>query len=67
MAELHLTLSEEERDFLANHLERALKETLVEEHRTRNLSYRETVTHQEALLRQLLIKLGAVTMAASAD
>lgn len=66
MAEFHFTLSEEEREFLANHLERALKETLVEEHRTRNLSYREGIVQREALLQQILAKLKSSAVGASA-
>jgi hypothetical protein len=57
MAELQLTLTDEERTFLADLLETALKETLVEEHRTRTLSYRELVQRQEHLIAQLLDKI----------
>ena len=57
MAELQLTLSDEERDFLVSHLQQALKETLVEEHRTRNLAYREGVVRQEQVIQDLLQKL----------
>jgi hypothetical protein len=57
MAELQLPLTTEERDFLAGLLEVALKETRIEEHRTRTLSYREIVVHKEDLIVSLLNKL----------
>jgi len=57
MAEFHLTLREEERTFLVEFLESALKDTLVEEHRTRKPGYRETVLRQENLINGLLGKL----------
>ena len=57
MTELQLTLTDEERDFLVSHLQQALKETLVEEHRTRNLAYRAGVVQQEQLIQGLLQKL----------
>jgi hypothetical protein len=57
MAELQLTLTDEERDFLAMVLETALKETLIEEHRTRTPSYREGVVRHEQLINGLLGKL----------
>lgn len=58
MSELHLTLTSEECEFLVNQLETALKDTRVEEHRTRNLSYREHVVEKEGLITALLAKLG---------
>jgi hypothetical protein len=58
MAESQLTLTTEERDFLVDFLETALKDTRVEEHRTRTLSYRELVLKQEHLIAALLSKLG---------
>jgi hypothetical protein len=58
MTDLPLELSAEERDYLANVLESLLKQKLVEEHRTRSLSYRPIVAHEEELLRRLLDKLG---------
>ena len=58
MAEVQLTLSAEERDYLVNLLENTLKETRVEEHRTRKPSYRQHVLHQEELITSLLRKLG---------
>jgi hypothetical protein len=40
-----------------NLLEKVLKDTQIEEHRTRKLSYRESVLQQEAVIRQLLEKV----------
>jgi hypothetical protein len=57
MSDFHLRLTQGERDFLVEHLQQVLKETLVEEHRTRNLSYREGVVEREELLRDLIAKL----------
>jgi hypothetical protein len=58
MAELPLTLTAEEREYLVRLLEETLKATRVEEHRTRTLTYREHVLKQEELLASLLSKLG---------
>jgi hypothetical protein len=58
MAESQLALTDEERAFLVNLLQTVLKDTLVEEHRTRTLSYREVVLRQENLIAGLLSKLG---------
>ena len=52
-----LKLTEEERAFLVDYFESALKETLVEEHRTRKPTYRENVMRQENLIVGLLSKL----------
>ena len=57
MAEHQMTLSSEEHEFLRSLLEQVLKETRVEEHRTRKLSYREYVLHKEDLIIGLLNKL----------
>jgi len=57
MAELQMTLNAEESQYLSALLEQTLKETRIEEHRTRNLSYREHVLHQENLAQGLLNKL----------
>ena len=56
MAELQL--SAEEREFLVAFLQTALKDTLVEEHRTRAPSYREHIVQREDLITGLLKKLG---------
>jgi hypothetical protein len=58
MGELQLTLTAEERDYLASLLETTLKETRIEEHRTRTPTYREHVVHREEVILALLRKLG---------
>jgi hypothetical protein len=57
MAESTLPLTGEERDYLVKVLETLLKDTRVEEHRTRTPSYREFVLNQEHLIERLLSKL----------
>jgi hypothetical protein len=57
MSELQLTLTAEEREFLAGLLETVLKETRIEEHRTRAPSYREHVIHREDLIMSVLKKI----------
>jgi hypothetical protein len=58
MAETNMTLTAEEREYLVRLLEWALKDTRIEEHRTRTLTYREHVVHQEDVIVGLLSKLG---------
>ena len=58
MSEQTLTLTGAEREWLVHSLEKALKETRVEEHRTRAPSYRELVLKQENLILAVLGKLG---------
>lgn len=58
MADSQVTLTAEECQFLAGLLELVLKDTRVEEHRTRTPAYRQFVLHREALLTALLGKLG---------
>jgi hypothetical protein len=58
MAESQLTLTDEERAFLKGLLEITLKDTRIEEHRTRTLSYREHILHREEVIAGLLRKLG---------
>ncbi len=58
MAEYSLTLQEEEKDYLVSLLERVLKDTRVEEHRTRTPQYRQHVLHEEERIVGLLEKLG---------
>jgi hypothetical protein len=60
MPDSQLTLTPEERQFLVGLLEMVLKDTLVEEHRTRTLSYREHILHREELINHLLEKLKQV-------
>lgn len=57
MAELLLKLSSEEREVLVQVLQQLLKEVRVEEHRTRTLTYRESVVEREKVIEQLLSKL----------
>jgi hypothetical protein len=57
MAELQLTLTEEERAFLVGLLEITLKDMRIEEHRTRTPSYREHILDRENLITRLLDKL----------
>ena len=61
MGELQVTLTADERQYLWDLLERTLKETRVEEHRTRTPTYRERVLHQEDLIQAVLNKLGAAS------
>ena len=58
MAELQMTLTAEERQYLLDLLEATLKDTRIEEHRTRTPSYRDHIVHREDLIRGLLGKLG---------
>ncbi len=56
MSELPLTLTGEERQFLTGLLEIALREKLVEKHRSRKPTYREWL-QQEHLIESILRKL----------
>jgi hypothetical protein len=58
MADMTLTLTQEEREFLAERLGMMLKEKMVEEHRTRTPSYRSFVVQEEDIIKSLLGKLG---------
>jgi hypothetical protein len=62
MTDLQLTLTDEERTFLAEFLQKSLKEMRVEEHRTRAPSYREFIIEREQLIDGLLHKLGAMAV-----
>jgi hypothetical protein len=57
MAELQMTLTAEERQYLLDLLELTLKDMRIEEHRTRTPTYRELVLKQENLAQGLLNKL----------
>jgi hypothetical protein len=57
MAELNLTLTKEERECLVSLLETALRDTRVEEHRTRVSSFREHILEREHLVESVLSKL----------
>ena len=52
--EVHFCLNEEERVELLLFLEQALRDTLVEVHRTEALDYRERIQRKEAVLKRLL-------------
>ena len=58
MTDLMLNLSTEECEFLGTLLENVLKDTRIEEHRTRAPSFREHVLRDEDLIIGLLRKLG---------
>jgi hypothetical protein len=58
MTPLQLTLTADERQYLVDLLNTVLKDTLVEEHRTRTPLYRENVVNKEAIIKELLKKLG---------
>jgi hypothetical protein len=60
MTGFQLDLSIQEQKYLAELLSAELKETRVEEHRTRTPSYREHVVQREEIIEGLLRKLGAV-------
>lgn len=62
MTEMQLTLTGEERTFLAEFLQKSLKNMRVEEHRTRTPSYREFIIEREQLIDGLLHKLAAVAV-----
>jgi hypothetical protein len=57
MTELQITLNADERQYLLDLLERTLKDTRVEEHRTRTPTYREYVLQQEDIIQAVLNKL----------
>ena len=59
MSDVQLSLTSPERECLVGILERVLKETRIEEHRTRAPVYREHVVDQEHLIASLLKKLGS--------
>jgi len=59
MGEFQVTLTAEEHQYLLEFLEKDLKETQIEEHRTRTPIYRQHVLHQEDLIVGLLNKLRA--------
>jgi phenylalanyl-tRNA synthetase beta subunit len=57
MAEMQMTVTAEEKQFLESFLEATLKDKRVEEHRTRTPSYRKDVLHEEDVIVALLAKL----------
>ena len=58
MAELQLSLCPEETEYLVGLLETRLKETRVEEHRTRTPTYRQHLLQDEDHIVSVLRKLG---------
>ena len=58
MTDTQLSLTAQEREQLIELLETVLKETKVEEHRTRKPSFREVVLQKEQAIISLLHKLG---------
>ncbi len=56
--EVKLSLTDGERSLLAALLQTALKDSQIEEHRTRTPSYREHILGREELINSLLGKLG---------
>jgi hypothetical protein len=59
MANLQLTLSDEEQSFLAHFLEKSLQDLRIEEHRTRAPDYRQLIIDKEEVASSLLKKLSA--------
>jgi len=57
MAEFDLKINEQERTELLRLLTSSLGETRVEVHRTHTPDYRETVKHEEDVIRHLLEKI----------
>lgn len=57
MPDSNLTLTVEERDYLIRHLEMALKNERLEEHRTEARAFREAVQHEIAIVEGLLGKV----------
>ena len=61
MGDISVPMTAEEREYLVELLNSVLKETRIEEHRTRAPSYREHVERREGLIVSLLSKLGQLT------
>jgi hypothetical protein len=57
MAEFDLKINDQERTELLRLLTSSLGETRVEVHRTHSPDYRETVKHEEEVIRHLLEKI----------
>jgi hypothetical protein len=53
----HVTLTQEEKDYLVRVLQNAIGETRVEAHHTHTPQYRERVLDEEKLIRGLLTKV----------
>jgi hypothetical protein len=61
MAESTVNLTDDEGKFLVELLKIALKDTQVEEHRTRTPAYRDHILRRENVISSLLRKLGKTT------
>jgi hypothetical protein len=57
MADVQITLSSDEKQYLLRTVEHALGESRVEAHRTHTQDFRDRVLEEEKLLRALLAKL----------
>lgn len=57
MAELQVTLTAEESQYLLDLLQKTMNDMRIEEHRTRTPTYRDHVLHQEAIAEGLIHKL----------
>jgi len=57
MADIQITLSSDEKQYLLRTLQTAIGESRVEVHRTHTPDFRERVLDEEKLLRGLLAKL----------
>ncbi|HLJ93398.1 MAG TPA: hypothetical protein VKU02_09440 [Gemmataceae bacterium] len=62
MAEFNLIINEQERTELLRVLKNSLGETRVEVHHTHTPGYRESVQHEEEVLRGLLEKIQGVSV-----
>jgi hypothetical protein len=58
MPDTQLALSTEEKTFLVDFLQAVLRDTRIEEHRTRTPSFREHIVQKEHMVEGLLTKLG---------
>lgn len=57
MSDVNVVLTQAERDCLTELLDESLKNTLLEEHRTRTPAYRDHVVQREQVIRSILGKL----------
>ena len=62
MGEIQLTLTAEEHEYLAELLETVLKNTRIEEHRTRTPAYRQHVLERENVIVGLLSRLNPAAL-----
>jgi hypothetical protein len=62
MGEIQLTLTAEEREYLAGLLETVLKTARIEEHRTRTPAYRKHVLEREDVIVGIMNKLNTTAV-----